>query len=45
MVSVDFITESFPGQFKNWFYAMIAMSICVGECKSNEDGFGICNNG
>jgi len=22
----DFITESFPGQFKNWFYAMIAMS-------------------
>ncbi len=20
----DFITESFPGQFKNWFYAMIA---------------------
>lgn len=23
---VSFITESFPGQFKNWFYAMIAMS-------------------
>jgi len=23
---VDFITESFPGQFKNWFYSMIAMS-------------------
>ncbi len=22
----DFITESFPGQFKNWFYSMIAMS-------------------
>lgn len=22
----SFITESFPGQFKNWFYAMIAMS-------------------
>ncbi len=22
----DFITESFPGQFKNWFYAIIAMS-------------------
>ncbi len=21
---VDFITESFPGQFKNWFYALIA---------------------
>lgn len=23
---VDLVTESFPGQFKNWFYAMIAMS-------------------
>ena len=22
----DFITESFPGQFKNWFYTLIAMS-------------------
>lgn len=22
---VDFITESFPGQFKNWFYSLIAM--------------------
>ncbi|NTU74198.1 class I tRNA ligase family protein, partial [Candidatus Roizmanbacteria bacterium] len=22
----QFITESFPGQFKNWFYALIAMS-------------------
>lgn len=26
---VDFITESFPGQFKNWFYAMIAMSAAL----------------
>ncbi|MFC1649151.1 isoleucine--tRNA ligase [Patescibacteria group bacterium] len=25
-VPADFITESFPGQFKNWFYSMIAMS-------------------
>jgi isoleucyl-tRNA synthetase len=25
----DFITESFPGQFKNWFYAMIAMSAAL----------------
>jgi isoleucyl-tRNA synthetase len=25
-VPVDFITESFPGQFKNWFYSLIAMS-------------------
>jgi isoleucyl-tRNA synthetase len=23
---VEFITESFPGQFKNWFYSLIAMS-------------------
>jgi isoleucyl-tRNA synthetase len=23
---VDFITEGFPGQFKNWFYSLIAMS-------------------
>lgn len=22
----DFITESFPGQFKNWFYSVLAMS-------------------
>ncbi len=22
----DFVTEAFPGQFKNWFYALIAMS-------------------
>ncbi len=23
---VDFVSESFPGQFRNWFYAMLAMS-------------------
>jgi len=28
---VDFITESFPGQFKNWFYSMIAMSAALEE--------------
>jgi isoleucyl-tRNA synthetase len=22
----DFVTESFPGQFRNWFYALLAMS-------------------
>ena len=22
----DFVTESFPGQFKNWFYSMLVMS-------------------
>ncbi len=25
----DFITEAFPGQFKNWFYALIAMSTAL----------------
>ena len=25
----DFITESFPGQFKNWFYALIAESTAL----------------
>ena len=25
----DFITESFPGQFRNWFYAMLAMSTMI----------------
>jgi isoleucyl-tRNA synthetase len=23
---VDFVTESFPGQFRNWFYSLLAMS-------------------
>src|SRR3989344_1612697 len=27
----DFITESFPGQFKNWFYSMIAMSTVLAK--------------
>lgn len=28
----DFVTESFPGQFKNWFYSLIAMStVLIGE--------------
>jgi len=31
----DFITESFPGQFKNWFYSMIAMSTVL----ENENPF------
>ena len=26
---INFITESFPGQFKNWFYALIAMSTAL----------------
>jgi len=31
----DFITESFPGQFKNWFYALIAESTVL----ENEPSF------
>ncbi|MBI4028926.1 MAG: isoleucine--tRNA ligase [Candidatus Blackburnbacteria bacterium] len=31
----DFITESFPGQFKNWFYSLIAMSTVL----ENEEPF------
>ena len=28
----DFVTEAFPGQFRNWFYAMLAMStMMVGQ--------------
>jgi isoleucyl-tRNA synthetase len=29
----DFITESFPGQFRNWFYALLAMSTMMGDGK------------
>lgn len=27
----DFITESFPGQFRNWFYALLALSTTMGQ--------------
>lgn len=27
----DFITESFPGQFRNWFYSLIAMSTVMAD--------------
>ncbi|MCH7612126.1 MAG: isoleucine--tRNA ligase [Candidatus Marinimicrobia bacterium] len=27
----DFITECFPGQFRNWFYSLLAMSACLEE--------------
>jgi isoleucyl-tRNA synthetase len=27
----DFITESFPGQFRNWFYAMLALSTMMSD--------------
>jgi len=28
----DFITEDFAGQFRNWFYALIAMSTVLEDC-------------
>lgn len=39
---IDFITESFPGQFKNWFYSMIAMSTVLERTNPFENilGFG-----
>lgn len=38
----DFITESFPGQFKNWFYSLIAMSTVLEKTNSFKTvlGFG-----
>ncbi|MEA1881763.1 MAG: isoleucine--tRNA ligase [Candidatus Marinimicrobia bacterium] len=27
----DFVTESFPGQFRNWFYSLLAMSAMLEE--------------
>ncbi len=30
----DFITESFPGQFKNWFYSLIAMTTALKNTNS-----------
>ncbi len=27
----DFITESFPGQFRNWFYSLLAMSTVLAQ--------------
>lgn len=27
----DFITESFPGQFRNWFYSMLAQSVILAD--------------
>jgi isoleucyl-tRNA synthetase len=38
----DFVTESFPGQFKNWFYSLIAMSTVLEDANpmKNVLGFG-----
>ncbi|HEX9043898.1 MAG TPA: class I tRNA ligase family protein, partial [Candidatus Limnocylindrales bacterium] len=36
----DFVTESFPGQFRNWFYAMLAMSTVLRREKPFRTLFG-----
>ena len=33
----DFITESFPGQFRNWFYSMLAMSTVLRRERAVQD--------
>jgi len=36
----DFITESFPGQFRNWFYSMLAMSTVLKRTEPFQTIFG-----
>jgi isoleucyl-tRNA synthetase len=36
----DFITESFPGQFRNWFYSMLAMSTVLENAEPFENVLG-----
>ncbi|MDO8571020.1 MAG: isoleucine--tRNA ligase [Candidatus Daviesbacteria bacterium] len=36
----DFITESFPGQFKNWFYSLIAMGTALKQTNSFKNVLG-----
>ena len=37
---VDFICESFPGQFKNWFYVLIVMSAVLENSQPSRTVFG-----
>jgi len=36
----DLVSESFPGQFKNWFYAMIAMSTVLAKTNPFKNLYG-----
>ena len=36
----DFITESFPGQFRNWFYSLLAMSTVMEGSEPTKTVFG-----
>jgi len=37
---VNFITESFPGQFRNWFYSLLAMSTVLEDTRPFETVLG-----
>lgn len=37
---IDFISESFPGQFKNWFYSLLVMSQVLEDCPPMKTIFG-----
>ncbi len=37
---IDFICESFPGQFKNWFYSLLVMSQVLEKCPPMKTIFG-----
>ncbi len=39
----DFVTEGFPGQFKNWFYSLIAMSTALKRTNPFENLLGFAN--
>ncbi|MFC1626011.1 isoleucine--tRNA ligase [Patescibacteria group bacterium] len=39
-IPADLITESFPGQFKNWFYSLIAMSTVLEDINPAKSVFG-----
>ena len=36
----DFVTESFPGQFRNWFYSMLVMSTVLEDAPPYQTLFG-----
>jgi isoleucyl-tRNA synthetase len=36
----DFVTESFPGQFRNWFYSMLVMSTVLEHARPYKTLFG-----
>ncbi len=37
---IELVCESFPGQFKNWFYSIIVMSVVLEKCAPVKNIFG-----